>query len=187
MLLRAYAGIWWGEIAALKVERIDSARCRIDIVEAATEPNGTIVWGTPKSHASRSVPYPAFLNPMLERHMAGKHHRDLLFTAPMGGVLRNAQFRRRRFDRAGAELTADDPQFPRVTPHDLRHATASLAVPARAHVKSLHGMLGHASAAMTLDVYADLFDDDIDAVAPALSDRAASSSVGEMWAAATLE
>ena len=29
-------------------------------------------------------------------------------------------------------------------------------------------MLGHASAAMTLDVYAGLFDDDLDAVADAL-------------------
>ena len=33
-------------------------------------------------------------------------------------------------------------------------------------------MLGHASAAMTLDVYADLFDDDLDVVAEGL-DRAA--------------
>ncbi|WP_374200458.1 hypothetical protein [Microbacterium sp. CFH 31415] len=30
-------------------------------------------------------------------------------------------------------------------------------------------MLGHASAAMTLDTYADLFDDDLDAGATALS------------------
>ena len=30
-------------------------------------------------------------------------------------------------------------------------------------------MLGHASAAMTLDVYADLFDDDLDSVGEALS------------------
>jgi integrase len=29
-------------------------------------------------------------------------------------------------------------------------------------------LLGHASAAMTLDVYADLFDDDLDAVSVAL-------------------
>ena len=29
-------------------------------------------------------------------------------------------------------------------------------------------MLGHASAAMTLDIYADLFDDDLEAVATAL-------------------
>ena len=31
-------------------------------------------------------------------------------------------------------------------------------------------MLGHASAAMTLDIYADLFDDDLEAVAVALHD-----------------
>jgi integrase len=30
-------------------------------------------------------------------------------------------------------------------------------------------MLGHASAAMTLDVYADLFDDDLDSVATVLN------------------
>ena len=38
-------------------------------------------------------------------------------------------------------------------------------------------MLGHASAAMTLDVYADLFADDLDAVAERL-DVAARASVG---------
>jgi hypothetical protein len=35
--------------------------------------------------------------------------------------------------------------------------------------------LGHASAAMTLDTYADLFDSDLDSVA---------ESVGKMWARA---
>jgi len=39
-------------------------------------------------------------------------------------------------------------------------------------------MLGHASAAMTLDVYADLFDDDLDAVGVALDHASTSSSVG---------
>lgn len=37
-------------------------------------------------------------------------------------------------------------------------------------VKAVQRMLGHASAAMTLDVYADLFDDDLDAVAVALDE-----------------
>ena len=41
-------------------------------------------------------------------------------------------------------------------------------------------MLGHASAAMTLDVYADLFDEDLDAVTVAL-DKARSESVGSLW------
>jgi len=35
-------------------------------------------------------------------------------------------------------------------------------------VLALQRMLGHASAAMTLDVYADLFDDDLDVVADQL-------------------
>lgn len=38
-----------------------------------------------------------------------------------------------------------------------------------AHVKAVQRMLGHASAAMTLDVYAELFDDDLGAGAQAMS------------------
>lgn len=62
---------------------------------------------------------------------------------------------------------ADD-EFPRVTPHDLRHTAASLAISAGANVKAVQRMLGHASASMTLDTYADLLDDDLDGVADAL-------------------
>ena len=45
-------------------------------------------------------------------------------------------------------------------------------------------MLGHASAAMTLDTYADLFDD-LDAVGNALDQARTVSFVGKMWAAST--
>jgi len=41
-------------------------------------------------------------------------------------------------------------------------------------------MLGHASAAMTLDVYADLFDDDLDPVAEHLDEGSARTDVGKM-------
>lgn len=58
--------------------------------------------------------------------------------------------------------------MPRVTPRDLRHTAASLTISAGANVKAVQRMLGHASAAMTLDTYADLFDDDLDDVAAAL-------------------
>ena len=56
-----------------------------------------------------------------------------------------------------------------VTPSDLRHTAASLAI-AAANVKAVQRMLGHASAAMTLDIYAGLFGDDLDGVADALDD-----------------
>ena len=42
-----------------------------------------------------------------------------------------------------------------------RPAAASLAIKAGANVKAVQRMLRHASAAMTLDRYADLFDDDV--------------------------
>jgi integrase len=48
------------------------------------------------------------------------------------------------------------------------YAAASLAVKAGANIKALQRMLGHASAAITLDIYADLFDDDLDAVGGSL-------------------
>ena len=75
------------------------------------------------------------------------------------------------FTQAVRAARVEHPTFPRITPHDLRHTAASLAVSSGAHVKAVQRMLGHASAAMTLDVYADLFDDELDAVAAAL-DRA---------------
>jgi Phage integrase family len=67
-----------------------------------------------------------------------------------------------------------------LTPHDLRHTAASLAVAAGANVKAVQRMLGHASATMTLDVYAGLFGDDLDTVADLLDEaarRAAADSV----------
>jgi len=67
-------------------------------------------------------------------------------------------------------------RMPRVTPHDLRHTAASLAISSGANVKAVQRMLGHASASMTLDTYADLFDDDLDSVATAL-DQARRSSI----------
>ena len=57
-------------------------------------------------------------------------------------------------------------------PHDLRHTTASLAVSAGANVKALQRLLGHQSAAVTLDVYRSLFDSDLDAVAERLDQAA---------------
>ncbi|MGO9927941.1 MAG: tyrosine-type recombinase/integrase [Mycobacterium sp.] len=63
-----------------------------------------------------------------------------------------------------ARCRKSDPTFPRVTAHALRHTAASLAICAGANPKVVQRMLGHASATMTLDVYADLFDSDLSSV-----------------------
>lgn len=70
----------------------------------------------------------------------------------------------------------------RVRLRRMINTAASLAISAGANVKAVQKMLGHASAAMTLDVYADLFDDDLDAVGNALSAVGAPEVVGKMWA-----
>ena len=54
------------------------------------------------------------------------------------------------------------------TPHDLRDTCASISISAGVNVLALSRMLGHKSAKITLDTYADLFDTDLDAVASAL-------------------
>ena len=59
----------------------------------------------------------------------------------------------------------------------MRHTAASLAISAGANAKALQRMLGHASAAVTLDVYGDLFDDDLDAVAASMDDARAKQGV----------
>ncbi len=161
----AYTGLRWGELAALRAHRVNLVRRRLLIAESVTEVNGKAVFGTPKTHHRRSVPFPRFLVPPLADHLTSIDRDGLVFTAPSGGVLRNNNFRRRVFDRA-----AEAVGLAGLTPHELRHTAASLAVAEGANVKAVQRMLGHASAAMTLDVYADLFEDDLDAVADRLDE-----------------
>ncbi|MFC0005049.1 tyrosine-type recombinase/integrase [Micromonospora siamensis] len=65
-----------------------------------------------------------------------------------------------------------------LTPHDLWHTAASLAVAAGANVKAVQRMLGHASASMTLDAYGGLLGDDLDAVATRLDEAVAARDAG---------
>lgn len=152
-------------MAALRVGRVNLLRRRLEVVEALTEVHGRTVFGTTKTHQRRSVPVPRFLADELAGRLAGKQPADLVFTAPGGGVLRNTNFRPRFFDPA-----ANRAGLAGLTPHELRHTAASLAVAAGANVKVVQQMLGHASAAMTLDVYAGLFGDDLDALADRLDE-----------------
>ena len=179
----AYTGLRWGEMAALRVQDFDMLRRRVNVSRSVTEA-GKLVWSTPKTGKRRSVVFPASLTEELAALMVGKTREDLVFTNLTGGVLRGSNFRPRFFDtavRAVQEATAEQrakertengvattPEFPTITPHDLRHTAASLAVSAGANVKAVQRMLGHAKASMTLDVYADLFDDDLDVVAAQL-------------------
>lgn len=168
VLVLAYCGLRWGEATGLRVRDLDMLRRRLLVRQNAVEVGSAVVVGTPKSHKQRMVPFPRFLAEPLAAACEGKGADELVFPGEGGEYLR-----RTRTDAASRGWFAGAVKragVPHVTPHDLRHTAASLAVSAGANVKAVQRMLGHASAAMTLDVYADLFDDDLEAVAVALDD-----------------
>lgn len=164
VLTLAFTGLRFGELAALKVKRFDPVRRRLMVAESCTEVGGKVVWSTPKTHQTRSVPLPGPLVDRIGDLVRAKAADDLIFTAPGGGVLRLGNWRTRVFDVACRSAGLQG-----LSPHDLRHTAASLAIASGANVKAVQRMLGHASAAMTLDVYAGLFGDDLDALSDAMS------------------
>jgi integrase len=177
----AYSGLRWGEAIALRVSDLDMLRRRVSVHRNAVRVNGAMVVGTPKTHHARSVPFPAFLATPLARLCEGKE-RDALVFGNGRSFLGQPTHRDAWFTKALASVRESEPDFPAVTVHDLRHTAASLAISSGANVKAVQRMLGHASAAMTLDTYADLFDDDLDSVANALDEARNRADVGGMWA-----
>ncbi len=163
----AYTGLRFGELAALQVRHVDLVKQRLHVVESVTEVNGRAVFGSPKTHATRSVAIPSFISEQIATRLEGQPEDAFVFPAPRGGVLRLRNWRRQVFDPAARAAGLDG-----ITPHELRHTAASLAIAAGGNIKAVQRMLGHQSAAMTLDVYSGLFEDDLDKVAERLNDRA---------------
>ena len=72
VLLLAYTGLRWGEMAALRVGAVNLVRRRLDVYEAVAEVSGRQVLDSVKNHERRSVPFPDFLAAPLSALMAGK-------------------------------------------------------------------------------------------------------------------
>jgi integrase len=166
VLLLAYCGLRWGEAIGLRVGDVEFLRRRLSVSENAVQLGVWHAVGPTKGRKARSVPVPQFVLDELSVQCRGKATADLVFSGHDGGYLprpksSNGWFRK-AVKRAGLQA---------ITPHDLRHTCASLAVSAGVNVLALQRMLGHTSAKMTLDTYADLFDDDLDAVGASLHAR----------------
>ncbi|MGW9550913.1 tyrosine-type recombinase/integrase [Citricoccus zhacaiensis] len=190
VLVLAYCGLRWGEAVGLRVQDLDALRRRLNVEQNAVEVGGIFEVGTPKSHHRRSVPFPRFLSEPLAAACEGKGRGELLFPGHHGQFLRQPRVRalgeaEKRARDSWFSSALEDAGLPRITPHDLRHTAASFAVSAGANVKAVQRMLGHSSAAMTLDVYAELFDDDLNAVADRLDEAVSAQIVGKTWANAT--
>ena len=155
---------------ALRVRDFDALRGRMEVNRSVVEVARRMEVGTPKSGERRSVAVPRFLIERIARLCEDKGRDHLIFGEGADGYLRrpNTSDRTRSWwltalSQAGLE---------RLVLHDLRHTAASLMVSSGANVKAVQRQLGHSSAAMTLDRYSDLFDEDLDAVGTRLDQAA---------------
>lgn len=167
VLVLGLCGLRWGEASGLRARDVDVDKGVLHVRRTITKVGTRYVEGVPKSWERRDVPVPASLLRRLQASLP--HDPDaLVFCEADGHALRQQSsspawgWWSRALERAGLE---------RMTCHDLRHTAASIAVSSGANVKALQRMLGHKSAAMTLDVYADLFDEDLLGVSTRVDER----------------
>jgi integrase len=167
VFLLAYGGLRWGEATALRRGRFNELRGRVDVMEAVSEVNGVLHFGSTKTHQVRSVALPSFLRDLLAEHLSRFVQDDvdaLVFTTKNSTNVRIGNFRRRvwwpALDAAGL------PRSVRI--HDLRHTCASMLIARGAHAKAIQQHLGHSSITVTFDVYGHLLPDEQDRIAAAL-------------------
>jgi integrase len=126
---------------------------------------GVWTWKEPKTKRSRrQIALPASVVETLRRHRVRQHEErlrlgaawqdhDLVFCTGVGGPLQGTYTLRllvKFLEAAG---------LPRIRFHDLRHTAATLLLSARVNPKVVSEMLGHATVAITLDIYSHVLPD----------------------------
>lgn len=169
----SYCGLRINELAALDVEDFDPESLRLHVTKAVKD-YGVI--GSTKTYENRRVPVPLFLSKRLQQFVEGRTANTPLFVSKGGKRLDSDNYRARVFNpsrEAAKALWKREKRpgdFPNIVPHSLRHTCASLAISVGANVKAVQALLGHESAAVTLNIYADLFPDDLHQVGEALNE-----------------
>jgi integrase len=149
VLLAAYSGLRWGELAGLRRRNLDPLHKTVRVAEQCTEVNGHFVSGPPKTTAgTRTVALPHFICEVMVEHLARWSEPGvdgLVFVMPEGTPLRRENFRKRVWLPACRAAGVEGVRF-----HDLRHTNATLAAASGAPLKAVMHRLGHASATATL-------------------------------------
>ena len=165
MQLLLTSGIRRGKCLGLKWKDVDEKNAAITIPRSVVyTPESGIIISTPKTANSiRTIPIMAstlHLLQALKRQTAVKNKNTILenaFILPSRDNLfhlhdPNAVTRRvKRFMKRN--------ELPDLSPHDLRHTFATMALQNGVDVKTVSSMLGHYSAGFTLDTYAHVTTD----------------------------
>jgi integrase len=156
VLTAAYTGGRFGELAGMRVRRLDLLRRSLTVAETLSDVRGHVALAPPKTAAARrQVALPRFLVDELGRHLAQwpPGADGFVFTAPEGGPLRRTNFRRRTWLPAVRASVGEPFRF-----HDLRHTHAAMLIAQGEHPKVIQLRLGHSSIQVTLDTYGHLFE-----------------------------
>lgn len=177
-----WCGLRWGEAVALTVGCIDLDKRRIRIRASVSRVGSEYQVSPPKTWEVRDVPITDHVSTLLMPLVAGREASAPLFLDMHGNrpVQQIASVVAAHEDVKqwwGRALRLADLKPLKI--HELRHTAASLAVSSGANVKLVQRMLGHNSAAITLDTYTDLFDRDMDKLIDDL-DRLISDTVVEL-------
>jgi integrase len=159
-LVLGYCGLRFGEAQALRRRHVGERELTITASATHVTGKGIVETGT-KTKRTRHVPVP---EPVWKRlkDVLPDDPNALVFPSRKGGHLPLGEYRW-TFDNACKALGVEG-----LVPHGLRHTRASRAINAGASVKVVQRLLGHATAAITLDRYGHLLSDDLTGVADAL-------------------
>lgn len=137
-----FTGMRIGEALALEWSDVDFAEGLIHVRGGKTE------------NAARSIVMIPALSKLLRGHqMASGGREGLVF-----GTKNGTQQERRNVLRRGLQRGLEDASLEKMTLHELRHTFASILIGQGFDVTFVADQLGHADPAITLRVYAKLFD-----------------------------
>lgn len=165
----AYTGMRWGELAALRVSRLNLLKGTVEVKESLSEINGHLHVQPPKTGKPRTLSLPRSLSEMLGEHIGRYPSADgYVFTSPEGKPLRRNFYKRHYLPalvKSGLDpdlcLCTDRSCKLRHRPlyrfHDLRHTCAALLIAQGAHPKEIQERLGHSTITLTFDRYGHLF------------------------------
>ena len=173
-LLDLSTGLRRGELLALQWSDLDLDTGTLSVTKQVYEVNGKMQLSVPKTKASirKLVLPPAVVEVFREYRKTAKSR--WLFPSPKnldmpltpGSMLRRLHI---ILERAGCK---------QIRFHDLRHTFATMALENRMDIKTLSAMLGHVSAATTLDIYTHITSDMLNEAAAKI-DRGLGNEVAE--------
>jgi integrase len=158
VLIALATGMRRGEILALRWGNVDLDKGVVRVVESLEQTRKTgLRFKSTKTDRARAVTLPRFAAEEL-RHWRSQQAQALLVLGIRQGAETLVCARQDGRPKAPESLTHDyligrAKDVPRVRFHDLRHSHATQLLTAGVHPKIVQERLGHASIAITLDIY----------------------------------